>query len=60
MKQYGILKLRISFVANIVLDHVDTSVQGDGILLDNDLLLDEGVDLLLEEVALVDVVLLEL
>ena len=39
---------------------MDASIEADGVLLDDDLLLDEGVNLLLEEVALVDVVLLEL
>ena len=49
-----------SLVANIVLNGVNTCVQADSVLLHRDLLLDDGVDLLLEEVALVDVVLLEL
>ena len=49
-----------SLVANIVLNGVNTCVKADSVLLDRDLLLDDGVDLLLEEVALVDVVLLEL
>ena len=39
---------------------MDTSVQADSILLHHDLLLDQRVDLLLQEVALVHIVLLQL
>ena len=39
---------------------MDAGVEGDGILLQDDLLLDKSVDLLLEEVALVDIVRLKL
>ena len=39
---------------------MNTRVEANSILLHNDLLLDESVDLLLEEVALIDVVLLQL
>ena len=49
-----------SLVADVVLDGMDASVQADSVLLDSDLLLNDGVDLLLEEVALIDIVLLEL
>ena len=38
---------------------MDASVERDRIILDNDLLLNEGIDLLLEEITLVDVILLE-
>ena len=48
-----------SFVTNVILDGVDAGVEGDGILLNNDLLLDESVDLLLEEVDFINVVLLK-
>ena len=50
----------VSFIANIVFDGVDARVEAHGVLLDDDLLLDECVDLLFEEVALVDVVDLQL
>ena len=49
-----------SLVADVVLDGVDAGVELDGVLLHGDFLLDERVDLLLEEVALVDVVRLQL
>ena len=39
---------------------MDAGIKMDGVLLDDDLLLDQGVDLRLEEVALVDVVGLQL
>ena len=39
---------------------MDAGVESNGILLDDDLFLDEGVDLLLEEVALVNIVDLQL
>ena len=39
---------------------MDAGIKMDGVLLDDDLLLDQGVDLRLEEVALVDVIGLQL
>ena len=45
-----------SLVANIVLDRVDARVELDGVLLHGNLLLDQGIHLLFEEVALVDIV----
>ena len=49
-----------SFVTNIIFDRVNASVKSNGILLHNDLLLHQSVHLLLEEVALVSIVDLEL
>ena len=49
-----------SLVADIVLNGSDASIKLNGVLLHRDLLLDQGVDLLFEEVALVDVVGLQL
>ena len=48
--------LTLSLVANIVLNRVDARVELDGVLLHGDLLLDQGIHLLFEEVALVDIV----
>ena len=48
--------LSLSLVANIVLDCVNTGVELDGVLLNSNLLLDQGIHLLFEEVALVDVI----
>ena len=45
-----------SLVANIVLNRVDARVELDGVLLHGNLLLDQGIHLLFEEVALVDIV----
>ena len=49
-----------SLVAYFALNRVNASVKADSILLQNDLLLDEGVDLLLKEVALIYIDLLML
>ena len=52
----------ISFVSlktNITFNGRDAGVQGDGVLLKSDSLLDELVSLLLEEVNLIDVLSLE-
>ena len=49
-----------SLVAHIVLNHMDALVQAHRVLLHDNLLLHQRVDLLLEEVALVDVVGLQL
>ena len=49
-----------SLVAHVVLDDMDALVQTDGVLLDHDFLLHQRVHLLLEEVALVDVIRLQL
>ena len=48
--------LTLSLVANIVLNRVDARVELDGVLLHGNLLLDQGIHLLFEEVALVDIV----
>ena len=48
--------LSLSLVANIVLDCMDARVELDSILLHGNLLLDQGIHLLFEEVALVDVI----
>ena len=45
-----------SLVANIVLNRVDARVELDSVLLHGNLLLDQGIHLLFEEVALVDVI----
>ena len=49
-----------SLIANFVLNGVNAGVEADGILLQSDLLLDKSVDLLLQEIALIDVDLLML
>ena len=64
--QYGMycwledLRSFSSLVADVVLDGVNASIKLNGILLNGDLLLDQSVHLLFEEVALVDVVGLQL
>ena len=48
--------LSLSLVANIVLDCMNARVELDSVLLHGNLLLDQGIHLLFEEVALVDVI----
>ena len=50
--------MRVSLIANVLLDRGHPVVEGDGVLLQGDLLLVERGDLGLEEVHLVDVRLL--
>ena len=49
-----------SLIANLVLNGVNAGIEADSILLQSDFLLDESVDLLLQEIALIDVDLLML
>ena len=49
-----------SLVANIVLNCVDACIKADSIMLHNNLLLDKSVDLLFQEVALIDIIGLQL
>ena len=51
---------RYSLVADIALDGLDAGIEADSILLERHFLLDESVDLLLKEVAFIDVVDLKL
>ena len=49
-----------SLVANIVLNGVDACIKADSIVLHNNLLLDKSVHLLLQEVALINIIGLQL
>ena len=49
-----------SLVTNVVLNSMDASIKCNGILLDDNLLLDQGVNLLLEEVGLIHIIDLKL
>ena len=51
---------RYSLIADIALDGLDACIKADSILLERHFLLDESVNLLLEEVAFVDLVDLKL
>ena len=49
-----------SLIADIILDGVNARIKADSVLLHHDLLLNQRVDLLLQEVALIDIVCLQL
>ena len=51
---------RSSLIADIILNGVNARIKADSVLLHQDLLLNQRVDLLLEEVALIDIVCLQL